>query len=110
MDENDLIRVQVCYAKPGVQIVKDLRLPAGATVQEAVERSGILQEMPEIDLAIQKTGIYGKLKPLDTILREHDRVEIYRPLIADPKESRRKRADKREAKNPKAELPAPKAY
>lgn len=98
MAENDMIRVQICYAKPGVQMLKELRMPLGATLQEAIDRSGILQEMPEIDLDVQKTGIYGKLKPLDTVLREYDRVEIYRPLIADPKESRRRRADKREAK------------
>jgi hypothetical protein len=94
----ELIQVQICYAKPGVQILKDMRVPPGTTLQEAIEQSGLLREMPEIDLSVQKVGIYGKPKTLDTALRDHDRVEIYRPLIADPKESRRKRAEKKEAR------------
>lgn len=86
------IRVQVCYARPEVQFLRELSVPAGTILQSAIEQSGVLREAPEIDLAVFRTGIYGKLKTLDTVLREHDRIEIYRPLIADPKESRRRRA------------------
>ncbi|MGE5622194.1 MAG: RnfH family protein [Bacillota bacterium] len=89
------IHVQVCYTRPDMQFLRDLSLPQGATLQTAVLQSGVLQAAPEIDLSVCRVGIYGKLKPLDTVLREHDRVEIYRPLVADPKESRRKRAEKR---------------
>lgn len=88
----DEIAVEICYAKPETIYRKALRLPAGATLKAAIEASGVLQAAPEIDLAQCRVGIYGKLKTLDTLLREHDRVEIYRPLIADPKESRRRRA------------------
>jgi putative ubiquitin-RnfH superfamily antitoxin RatB of RatAB toxin-antitoxin module len=62
-------------------------------VQQAIEASGLAQKHPEIDLAKNKVGVYGKLAKLDTPLRDRDRVEIYRPLIADPKEVRRKRAE-----------------
>jgi putative ubiquitin-RnfH superfamily antitoxin RatB of RatAB toxin-antitoxin module len=86
------IHVQVCYAKSAMPIVRDLRVPTGTTVQSAIEQSGVVLDAPEIELTTCRVGIYGKLKALDTVLREHDRVEIYRPLVADPKESRRKRA------------------
>ena len=91
------ICVQVCYARPGESLLREVVVPAGATLQAAIERSGFLDDAPEIDLAACRVGIYGKLKPLDTVLRERDRIEIYRPLIADPKESRRKRAQKKDA-------------
>ena len=90
------IRVQVSYAMPDRQILRELTMPEGATLEEAIRASGILQEEPEIDLNNHRVGVFGKLKPLDTVLRENDRVEIYRPLIADPKESRRQRAVKKE--------------
>jgi uncharacterized protein len=86
------IRVQVCYARPDTQLLRDLNMRAGATVQAAIEQSGLLQDAPEIDLALFRVGVYGKLKSLDSAVCEHDRIEIYRPLIADPKESRRRRA------------------
>jgi uncharacterized protein len=94
----DEIRVQVCYALPESQYLQDLILPAGATVQMAIEESGVLREVPGINLAAFRVGVYGKLKSLEAVLRDHDRVEIYRPLIADPKESRRKRAVKKDEK------------
>jgi uncharacterized protein len=86
------IRVQVCYARPDRQFLLELNVPDGTTLQAAVEQSGLLVQAPEIDLEHCKVGIHGKAKPLDTTLRENDRIEIYRPLIADPKESRRRRA------------------
>lgn len=92
------ILVQVVYARPDMQFLRDLVLQEGSTLQSAIEYSGVLLAAPEVDLSACRVGIYGKLKTLDTVLREHDRVEIYRSLIADPKESRRKRADKKDDK------------
>jgi len=89
------IRVEVCYALPDRQFLKALRLPEGATLRQAVEQSDLLREMPGIDLESAHVGIYGKLKTLDTVVRDRDRIEVYRPLIADPKEARRRRAGKK---------------
>ena len=91
----DAIPVQVCYALPDRQIVRDLFVAAGTTLQQAIERSGILQEFPGIDLTKNPVGIFGKIRQLDAILVENDRAEIYRPLIVDPKEARRRRAVKK---------------
>ncbi|WP_211470474.1 RnfH family protein [Collimonas humicola] len=90
-----LIRIQVCYATPSIQALKELSVPAGTLLHDGIKRSGLLEEIREIDLSCWRVGIYGKLKTLDTVLRDRDRIEIYRPLIADPMESRRKRADKK---------------
>ncbi|QYG08110.1 RnfH family protein [Janthinobacterium sp. PAMC25594] len=92
------IKVQVCYALPDSSFLRSLSVPAGATIEQAVARSGLLQAIPGIDLASNMVGIYGKRKPLDTVLHEHDRVEVYRPLQADPKEARRRRASGKPAK------------
>jgi putative ubiquitin-RnfH superfamily antitoxin RatB of RatAB toxin-antitoxin module len=86
------INVEVVYALPERQEVIRLRLPEGSTIQQAVAASGLLQKHPEIDPAASKLGIFGKLSKADTALRDRDRVEIYRPLIADPKEVRKHRA------------------
>ena len=88
------LSIDVCYALPDSQTLISLQLPPGATVQQAIDASGILGRHPEIDLAKLKVGVYGKLKPLDTALADHDRVEIYRPLIVDPKMARQRRVDK----------------
>ncbi len=88
----DRIQVEVTYAHTERQDVVPLTLPAGATLQQALEASGLLAKYPEIDAAKGKFGIYSKLARLDTVLRDLDRVEIYRPLIADPKEVRKQRA------------------
>ncbi|WP_377705366.1 RnfH family protein [Pseudoduganella sp. UC29_71] len=90
------INIQVCYATDTLQFLRELRLEAGATIQQALDVSGLALEVPGIDLANMAVGIYGKKKPLDTVLREHDRVEVYRPLIADPKNARRRRVRKPE--------------
>lgn len=89
----DEIGVEVAYARPDEQVVIPLRVPPGATVEEAIRRSGVLERFPEIDLARNKVGIFSKITKLDTTLRDKDRVEIYRALIADPKDVRRKRAE-----------------
>ncbi len=88
----DSIQIEVAYARPERQDVIRLTLPAGSTVVQAIEASGLPQRYPEIDLAKTKVGVFGKLSRMDTVLRERDRVEIYRPLIADPKEVRKQRA------------------
>ena len=86
------IMVEVAYALPKEQLIIPVRVPTGTTAEDAIKLSGILQKFPEIDLAVNKFGIFGKLTKPDAVLRELDRVEIYRPLIADPKEVRRQRA------------------
>ena len=86
------ILVEVAYALPTQQLILELMVPAGTTAEQAVQLSGIQAKFPEIDLAQNKLGVFGKLVKGDTVLRERDRVEIYRPLIADPKEVRRQRA------------------
>ncbi len=90
---SEMINVEVVYALPHEQALVKLKLPQGATVADAVQASGIPGKHPEIDLAKNKLGIFGKLSKADAVLRDRDRVEIYRPLIADPKEVRRKRAE-----------------
>jgi len=84
--------VEVAYAKPEDQTIIEVPAAAHMTVQQAIEASGILQQFPEIDLAVNKIGIFGKIAKLDAALIAGERVEIYRPLIADPKEARRQRA------------------
>lgn len=87
------ISVEVIYALPMQQPLLRVRLAEGATVEDAIRASGVLEAFPEIDLAQNKVGIFSKLVKLDEKVRDRDRVEIYRPLIADPKEVRRKRAE-----------------
>jgi putative ubiquitin-RnfH superfamily antitoxin RatB of RatAB toxin-antitoxin module len=86
------IMVEVAYALPDEQLIVPVKVKAGITAEQAIQSSGILSKYPEIDLAINKIGIFGKLSKLDMPLRHLDRVEIYRPLIADPKEVRKQRA------------------
>lgn len=100
MADASMIRVQVCHALPSETFLADLELPPGSTLLQAVLASGVQQRYPQIDLATQKLGIFGKLRPADTVLRDGDRVEIYRPLQADPKETRRRRAKHRQAHGP----------
>jgi uncharacterized protein len=93
MNPANIINVEVIYALPAQQPLLQVRLAEGATVEDAIRASGVLDEFPEIDLAKNKVGIFSKLVKLDEKVRDKDRVEIYRPLIADPKEVRRKRAE-----------------
>ena len=87
------INIEAVYALPNEQTLFKQQLSEGATVAEAIKFCGILEKYPEIDLASNKLGIFGKLAKADTVLRDKDRIEIYRPLLADPKEVRRKRAE-----------------
>jgi len=96
MKEEKTIPVEVAYAKPEQQVIIPLDVKQGTTLLEAVRLSGIKEQFPEIDIDAGKFGIFSKISKPDTVLREKDRVEIYRPLIADPKESRRKRAQKKD--------------
>ncbi|HEU0188938.1 MAG TPA: RnfH family protein [Gallionella sp.] len=91
------INIEAVYALPDEQTLFRQSVPEGATVAEAIELCGILEKYPGIDLAANKLGIFGKLAKADTLLRDKDRIEIYRPLIADPKEVRRKRAEEGKA-------------
>jgi uncharacterized protein len=91
-DKQAPIPVSVAYATPERQQVLELSVPPGSTAEDVVRASGILELFPEIDLTRQAVGIYGRLVDLGDPVRAEDRVEIYRPLIADPKEVRRQRA------------------
>ena len=94
-----LIPIEVVYALPQEQILLSIEVAAGTNVEQAIRQSGILEQFPEIDLSSNKVGLFSKVTTLDTLLRERDRIEIYRPLIADPKEvRRRKAADQKAAK------------
>ena len=84
--------VEVAYALPDKQSLIRLEIEDGSTLKEAIEASGILESFEQIDLTKNRVGIFSKFATLDTVLREKDRVEIYRPLIADPKKARKERA------------------
>lgn len=92
-----MINVEVSYALPHKQQIIPLQVEVGCTVYDAALQSGIGRQFPELDLASAAMGIFGKVvaKPKQEILQEGDRVEIYRPLIADPKEVRKARAAKK---------------
>lgn len=91
--ENDnKIKVEVAFARPDTQLIVPLEVPPDATVEEVIRLSGIMEKFPEIDLVENKVGVFGKLTKLGNTLRQGDRIEIYRKLIADPKEVRRRRA------------------
>ncbi|WP_322629846.1 RnfH family protein [Halothiobacillus sp.] len=84
--------VEVAYALPDQQVILPVLVLANATAEQAIVASGVLRQFPEIDLAQQKIGIFSRIVPLTQPLQPRDRVEIYRPLIADPKAARRERA------------------
>ncbi len=93
MHEQQKIKIEVSYALPGEQVILLNHVDSGTTIEQAINLSGILDHFPDIDPGnVNKVGIFGKLAKLDKVLQDGDRVEIYRPLIADPKEVRRKRA------------------
>ncbi len=86
------LRIAVAYAEPERQAVVELEVEPGCTVGQAIERSGLRDEFPDLEVDPRAVGIFGRKASLQQLLVDGDRVEIYRPLIADPKESRRKRA------------------
>ena len=90
------LSIEVVYALPGRQVLRRVALPEGSTLADAIRASGLAGEFPEIGSA--RAGIYGKPAAADAVLRDRDRVEIYRPLRADPKEVRRTRAAKKRAR------------
>lgn len=87
------IKVEVAYARPDVQVIIPIEVVAGATLEDAIHASAIIERFPEISLAVNRVAVFGKLGKLDQTLRAGDRVEILRPLIADPKQARKKRAE-----------------
>lgn len=91
------MKVEVCYALPDKQELVMVDVAEGATLESAVVASGLMRKWPEISLQDGKFGVFGKILRVDSVLTEGDRVEIYRPLIADPKEVRRKRAEEGKA-------------
>ncbi|CAC9446750.1 UPF0125 protein RatB [uncultured Gammaproteobacteria bacterium] len=86
------MKIEVAYALESKQTLLALEVDKGTTLKQAIMLSGIMASYPQIDLSKDKTGIFGKIAKLDTVLRPKDRVEIYRPLIADPKQVRKERA------------------
>ena len=103
--KSSMITVEVAYALPEKQTLLSLSVPVGTTALETVEQSGILTTYPQIDVNSDKIGVFSQVlgtkgldEPAAYKMRERDRIEIYRPLIADPKEVRRRRAEEAKAK------------
>lgn len=88
----EYLHVSIAYVGPERQILRSLEVRAGMRVRDAIDQSGLLAECPEIDLGVNQVGVFGKLVKLDQSLADGDRVEVYRPLIADPKAARKQRA------------------
>lgn len=91
------MKVEIAYAEPQQQWLLEVEVPDHATAAEAIEKSGILQKCPQLLADQLKVGVFGKLTKLERVLRDGDRIEIYRPLIADPKQVRAARAAKAES-------------
>ncbi|MDN3610755.1 RnfH family protein [Vibrio ostreicida] len=91
--ESDMIHVEVVFALPEQQRVFTLVVNKTMTVAEIIQQSGVLEQYPQIDLSKNKVGVFSRNVKLDATVRDKDRIEIYRPLLADPKEIRRKRAE-----------------
>lgn len=94
-DESSLVAIEIVYAKPDEQTVVLLNVAQGSTVEQAIRLSGLRERFPEIDQYELKTGIFGVLCKVDQVVKKGDRIEIYRPLIHDPKDARRQRALKK---------------
>ncbi len=90
----DAIQIEIAYGLPHKQKLLSLPVNQGTSVECAISESGILELFPEIDLTVNKVGVWNKAVKLSTVLEDLDRIEIYRPLIADPKEVRKRRAEK----------------
>jgi len=100
--ESNMIHVEVVYALPHEQRVFTQTIDKNLTVEEIILHSGILEVYPEIDLKKNKVGIFSRNVKLNATVRDQDRIEIYRPLLADPKEIRRKRAEQAKQKEKEA--------
>jgi putative ubiquitin-RnfH superfamily antitoxin RatB of RatAB toxin-antitoxin module len=94
VDADETIRVEVAYARSDRQLIIPIEVPVGTTLEQAIILARIQEYFPEIDLATAKVGIFGKLSTLSAKLCSGDRVEIYRPLIVDPRAVRKQRAAK----------------
>lgn len=101
---SDKITIQIAYALPDSYFLQRYQVESGTIIQNAILQSGILEQYKEIDLRSNTVGIFSRLAKLSDVLEDGDRIEIYRPLLADPKEIRRKRAEQQ-----KQELDAQKA-
>lgn len=88
-----MVKIEVVYGTAEQQLLQQLEVPKGTTAREAVYQSQIKQQFPDADIEHAPLGIFGKHIKDDTILRDHDRVEVYRPLLIDPKDARRKRVN-----------------
>lgn len=97
MEKSELLRIRVIYALADRQESVDLQLPPGTSLTEAVERSGLLQKFPEAAARPLECAIFGRAVPLTYELRDGDRIEILRPLLVDPKQSRRAAAERSRA-------------
>ena len=95
MANSNVIEVEVAYAQPDQQKIVRLEVASGVTVAEAIQLSGILSIFPEIDLGKHKVGVFSQKKDLTDLVEAGDRIEIYRPLIIEPKEARRLRVKKK---------------
>lgn len=91
---SDLIEIEVVYGKPHKQVLLSLKVPQGTTIEDGIKLSGIVKHFPEIIPNEAVVGIFSKLSKLDNVLEQGNRIEIYRPLTADPKEMRKLRAQK----------------
>lgn len=85
--------VEIIYATLEAQVLLKIAVEKNSTIKDCVNQSGLLVQYPEIDLTVMKVGVFSQVKPLEYKVKEGDRVEIYRPLIADPKDMRRKKAE-----------------
>ncbi len=85
------IEVEIVYALLSRQVLKKIQVPAGTTLEQAIHLSGIMKQFPEIDLGKNRIGVFGRLAERDALVKSRDRVEIYRPLLIDPKEARKLR-------------------
>ncbi|MBY6093942.1 RnfH family protein [Priestia flexa] len=90
----EMMQVEVVYALPDEAFIRKLMVPVGSTAEAAIEASGVLVRFPDIDLSKLKIGIFSRTVKLTQVLEPGERVEIYRPLIADPREVRKRRAEK----------------
>jgi putative ubiquitin-RnfH superfamily antitoxin RatB of RatAB toxin-antitoxin module len=93
MEKDNSFTVEVAYARPTDQRIIEVQVAPGSTLETAIDRSGILELYPEIDLNQQKVGVFGQIKKLNDMVCEGDRIEIYRPLTIDPMEARRNKAE-----------------